>query len=143
MLNSIFYHNLCSDVSLRSGLSSARSSPEHFSYPAPGTQADNDSDDEFVYPGTEETPSTASREEQPEEVVQPPPQPRPSPAQLESLCAAASSGDLYLLKKLFRNAMDAGDVEAFSLANDASTRTGYTALHAAANKGHLNVIKWR
>ncbi|KAK1236712.1 hypothetical protein PQX77_000068 [Marasmius sp. AFHP31] len=125
-----------------SGLSSARSSPEHFSYPAPGAQADNDSDDEFVYPGTEEAPSTSSKEEQVEEVVQPPPQPRPSPAQLESLCAAASSGDLPLLKKLFRNALDAGDVEAFSLANDASTRTGYTALHAAANKGHLNVIKW-
>ncbi|KAL0070873.1 hypothetical protein AAF712_002094 [Marasmius tenuissimus] len=123
-----------------SGLSSARSSPEHFSYP--GAQADNDSDDEFVYPGTEEAPSTSSKEEQVEEVAQPPPQPRPSPAQLESLCAAASSGDLPLLKKLFRNALDAGDVEAFSLANDASTRTGYTALHAAANKGHLNVIKW-
>ncbi|EKM80171.1 hypothetical protein AGABI1DRAFT_91442 [Agaricus bisporus var. burnettii JB137-S8] len=56
----------------------------------------------------------------------------PSPAQLESLYAAASSGDLPLLKRLFRSAVESNDVQQFSLANDASTRTGYTALHASA-----------
>ena len=66
----------------------------------------------------------------------------PSPAQLESLYAAASSGDLSLLKRLFRNALDTGDVEAFALANDASSRTGLTALHAAASRGFLDVVRW-
>jgi len=66
----------------------------------------------------------------------------PSPAQLESLYAAATSGDLPLLKILFKNALDAGDVEPFSLANDASIRTGFTALHAAVSKGHYDVVVW-
>ncbi|KAI3612466.1 ankyrin unc44 [Moniliophthora roreri] len=123
-----------------SGPSSARSSPEHFSYPgAQEPQLDNDSDEEFVYPGAPNTDNVHPQEEAP-------PAPslklRPSPAQLESLYAAASSGDLPLLQKLFRTALGAGNVESFSLANDASTRTGYTALHAAANKGHLDIIKW-
>ncbi|KAF9263527.1 hypothetical protein L218DRAFT_320205 [Marasmius fiardii PR-910] len=47
-------HNL--GTITESGLSSARSSPEHFSYPgAQSTQGDHDSDEEFVYPGTQET----------------------------------------------------------------------------------------
>lgn len=72
-----------------------------------------------------------------------PPKPSPSAAQLESLQAAASSGDLSLLKKLFRNALDAGEVGSFALANDASPRTGLTALHAAASRGHLVIVQWR
>ncbi|EEB92332.1 hypothetical protein MPER_09176, partial [Moniliophthora perniciosa FA553] len=124
-----------------SGLSSARSSPEHFSYPgAQDPQLDNDSDEEFVYPGAPNTDSVPPKKESP--LPAPPPQLHPSPAQIESLYAAASSRDLSLLKKLFRTALNARDVESFSLANDASTRTGYTALHAAANKGHLDIIKW-
>ncbi|KAF8222753.1 hypothetical protein L208DRAFT_1412956 [Tricholoma matsutake] len=67
----------------------------------------------------------------------------PSPAQLESLCAAASSGDLPLLKRLFRNALETGDVEPFGLANDASSRTGFTALHVAASRGYLDIVMWR
>ena len=67
----------------------------------------------------------------------------PSPAQLESLCAAASSGDLPLLKRLFRNALETGDVEPFGLANDASSRTGFTALHVAASRGYLDMVMWR
>lgn len=70
-------------------------------------------------------------------------QPHPSPAQLEALSAAASSGDLSLLKKLFQTALQAGDLEAFALANDASSRTGFTALHAAASRGYLDIVKWR
>lgn len=68
---------------------------------------------------------------------------KPSPAQLESLHAAATSGDLKLLKNLFKNAAKNEDVEEFALANDASTRTGLTALHAAASRGHLEVVQWR
>lgn len=67
----------------------------------------------------------------------------PSPAQLEALSAAASQGDLVLLKKLFATALQGGDLEAFALANDASSRTGFTALHAAASRGYLDIVKWR
>ncbi|KAJ7068152.1 hypothetical protein C8F01DRAFT_1334775, partial [Mycena amicta] len=93
---------------------------------------DQDTDDEndFVYP-TDDNDTPA-----------PPPLQHPSPAQLESLYAAASSGDLPLLKRLFRNALDGGNVELFSLSNDASTRTGLTALHAAASRGYLDIVVW-
>lgn len=116
--------------------------------------SDNDSDEEeFVYPGvtdssTDDTPASIAALEDP--VAEPAPvstpapvQHHPSPAQLESLYAAASSGDLSLLQKLFRNALQSGDVEAFALANDASTRTGFTALHAAASRGFLDIVRWR
>jgi hypothetical protein len=100
--------------------------------------SDEDSEEEeFVYPATA-APQTSSA--LPQHVA--PLQRHPSPAQLESLYAAASSGDLSLLKKLFRNALQTGDVEAFALANDASSRTGLTALHAAASRGFLDVVKW-
>jgi hypothetical protein len=68
---------------------------------------------------------------------------KPSPAQLEALHAAASSGDLERLQNVFRHAARNEDVEEFALANDASTRTGLTALHAAASRGHLSVVTWR
>ncbi|KAG1892597.1 hypothetical protein F4604DRAFT_1672578 [Suillus subluteus] len=71
-----------------------------------------------------------------------PTQPHPSPAQLEALSAAASSGDLSLLKKLFQTASQGGQVEAFSLSNDASSRTGFTVLHTAASRGYLDIVKW-
>lgn len=67
----------------------------------------------------------------------------PSPAQLEALSAAASQGDLVLLKKLFATALQGGHLEAFALANDASSRTGFTALHAAASRGYPDIVKWR
>jgi hypothetical protein len=69
-------------------------------------------------------------------------QPHPSPAQLEALSAAASSGDLSLLKKLFQTASQGGELEAFALSNDASSRTGFTVLHAAASRGYLDIVKW-
>ena len=68
---------------------------------------------------------------------------RPSPAQLEALSAAASQGDLVLLKMLFATALQSGDLEAFALANDASSRTGFTALHVAASRGYFDIVKWR
>ncbi|KIJ20142.1 hypothetical protein PAXINDRAFT_160774 [Paxillus involutus ATCC 200175] len=69
-------------------------------------------------------------------------QPHPSPAQFEALSAAASSGDLPLLKRLFATALQGGDLESFALANDASSRTGLTALHAAASRGYLDIVQW-
>lgn len=102
---------------------------------------DEDEDEAFVYPGNSSEESTSEAP-----VLAPVPQPQtaqPSPAQLESLCAAASSGDLAQLKRLFRNATDGNNVEPFSLANETSARTGLTALHAAASRGHLDIVKWR
>jgi len=66
----------------------------------------------------------------------------PSQAQLESLYAAASSGDLHLLQRLFKNALENGNVEPFSLANEASSRTGFTTLHTAASKGYHSMVVW-
>lgn len=101
-----------------------------------GAEEGNESDEEFVYPSV-----TAAKVETVEEV---PRQPHPpSPAQLESLYAAASSGDLLLLKRLFRSALENGEVEHFALANDASSRTGFTTLHAAASRGYLEIVTWR
>ena len=78
-----------------------------------------------------------------------PPQPprplkqKPTQAQLEALYAAASSNDLRLLQNLFRNACQNEDVEEFAFANNAATRTGLTALHAAASRGYLEIVQWR
>lgn len=102
---------------------------------------ENSEDEEFVYPGT--TSKSTTQEEETLSVPLAPIQHHPSPAQLESLYAASSSGDLLLLKKLFRTALQSGDVEAFALANDASSRTGFTALHAAASRGFIDIVKWR
>jgi hypothetical protein len=73
----------------------------------------------------------------------PPTQTHASPAQLEALYAAASSGDLLLLQGIIRNALQTGNVDPFSLVNDASSRTGLTALHASASRGYLEIVKWR
>ncbi|KAI0049653.1 hypothetical protein FA95DRAFT_849563 [Auriscalpium vulgare] len=67
----------------------------------------------------------------------------PSPAQLEALYAAASSGDLPLLKRTIQNAAQSTNVEPFSLVNGASSRTGLTALHAASSRGYLNTVNRR
>jgi len=71
-----------------------------------------------------------------------PAQPHASPAQLEALYAAASSGDLPLLQRIINNALQNGNVESFSLVNGASSRTGLTALHAAASRGYIGIVKW-
>ncbi|KDQ20611.1 hypothetical protein BOTBODRAFT_100253, partial [Botryobasidium botryosum FD-172 SS1] len=72
-----------------------------------------------------------------------PPTVYPSPSQLEATFAAASSGNLEQLQRLFQSALSESDAEAFALANDAAARTGLTALHAAASRGHLDVVQWR
>ena len=98
-------------------------------------QFSDDGDEEhFVYPA----PSSSDIRE-----ATPPRQTHPTPAQLESLYAAASSGDLTLLKRLIKSATETVDVQPFSLANDASSRTGFTALHAAASRGYLDIVTWR
>jgi hypothetical protein len=71
-----------------------------------------------------------------------PPQPTPTPAQLEASFAASSSGDLNQLKSVFRNARETSSVEPFALANDASSRTGLTTLHVAASRGYLHIVTW-
>jgi hypothetical protein len=106
-----------------------------------GSEEESD-DEEFLYPGA----SDPNVKETPSLIVQatvPVPKAHSSPAQLEALYAAASSGDLPLLKRLFQNALETGDVESFALANDASSRIGFTALHAAASRGHIDIVKWR
>ncbi|KAI6035265.1 hypothetical protein F5J12DRAFT_18697 [Pisolithus orientalis] len=126
----------------------------------------DDSDEEFVYPATSEnttvndpsppapspepttsaTESTTRAEQSPSPFALPVQpiqnQSHPSPAQLEALCAAASSGDLALLEKLFSTVLQSGELEPFALANDASSRTGYTALHSAASRGFLDIVRW-
>jgi hypothetical protein len=119
-----------------------------------------DSDEEeFVYPAAAEEPaasppkdfqpppevaeSHSTEEEIGAPVIPIPAQHGPSPAQLEALFAASSSGDLQQLKNVFRNAQETSSVEPFALANDASSRTGLTALHAAASRGYLDVVTWR
>jgi hypothetical protein len=119
--------------------------------------------EEYHYPGADPLPSTVAAGKRPERnngaialsistSGSPAPQPsnsslikkkKPSPAQLESIHAAASSGDLKLLQNLFKNAARNEDAEEFALANDASVRTGLTALHAAASRGYTNIVKWR
>ncbi|KAG6832922.1 hypothetical protein H0H92_004806 [Tricholoma furcatifolium] len=120
------------------------------------TNSEDEEEEEFIYPGSPVVEAEALQTEQgdiedaedapptsqhAQEDAPRPPQP-PSPAQLESLYAAASSGDLLLLKQLFQNALRTGEVEPFSLANNASSRTGFTALHAAASRGYLDIVIW-
>ncbi len=125
---------------------------------------DDSDEEEFVYPGSDSVSPTPEPEEQaiaqptPPRAGTPTPDPlvhtqppqslapskaHPSPAQLEALHAAAASGDLRRVQTEFRKAVRADDVEPFELANDASPRTGLTALHAAASRGWLDIVKWR
>ncbi len=97
-----------------------------------GTNTDtSDDDEEFVYPEISADIILASHSRQ-----------SPSPAQLESLYAAASSGDLPFLKRLFITALESGEVEPFTLANHASIRSGFTVLHVAASRGHHDLVVW-
>jgi hypothetical protein len=123
---------------------------------------DDSDDEEFIYPVDEQeqhtspdisTMSVSSSHAQHSAPALPeveddtheaeaPPQPQPSPAQLEALFASSSSGDLRQLQSIFRNARETAAVEPFALANDASSRTGLTALHAAASRGYLDIVSW-
>ncbi|KAK0230505.1 hypothetical protein IW262DRAFT_1444924 [Armillaria fumosa] len=112
-------------------------SPSFSSLAGDDPESDNDSEDEeFLYPGAD-APNTTTGDN-----GHVPTPPAPSPAQLEALYAAALSGDLPLLKKLFATALESSNIGSFSLANVASSRTGFTTLHAAASRGYLDVVTW-
>jgi hypothetical protein len=102
------------------------------------SSSEDESGDEFLYPGASNEPEHPAENKLPAVASQP----HPSPAQLEALFAAASAGDLLLVQRLFRSALATSDVGAFALANDASSRTGLTALHAAASRGYVDVVQW-
>lgn len=129
----------------RSGLSdtqlpisfSGRTSPTLFSDENSTPPSEESDDEAFIYPGAG---AHDGDEPLPPGGVRTPTQ--ASPAQLEALYSAASSGDLSDLKKRFNTSLQTGDVEAFALANDASSRTGLTALHAAASRGYIDIVQW-
>jgi hypothetical protein len=101
-------------------------------------EPEEEEDDSFTYPAesAHQTPSQAP-------VLQPAQpdtkQPQLMNAEFEKLYGAASSGDLDLLMRLFRSS----PVDAFTVSNEASSRTGHTLLHCAASRGHLDVVSWR
>jgi hypothetical protein len=106
---------------------------EEFRYPG---ATDGGDEEDFLYPGASD--NSAAVEQLPERTAA-----QPSPAQLEALYSSAASGNLPLLQQLFRKFMSEYQIEAFVLANDAGPRTGLTALHGAASRGHLSVVRWR
>jgi hypothetical protein len=121
--------------------------------------ADDDDDEEFVYPGSPEPPKPVEtplapiddplsvRQEAPalSQLAIPampesqPQSPQPTSTQLDAIYSAAAAGSLLELQSLF--AEDAR-IPAFALANDAAPRTGLTALHAGASRGKLAVVRW-
>ncbi|KAF8314700.1 hypothetical protein DL93DRAFT_2097093 [Clavulina sp. PMI_390] len=126
---------------------------EEFVYPAQETTGDTTEEytDSFSYPGASASPSVVSpasppahQSEQPLSIPVPtePAVPTPSPAQLEAIYGAASSGDMTQLRRLFRTAEEDQGIGAFALANDATSRTGLTPLHAACSRGHLEIARW-
>jgi hypothetical protein len=130
------------------------SDDEPFVYPGAEADGDNsDSDESFHYPGADDPEPTASPDqassaafvathaEAPSVAIQRAPD--PTPAQLESIYAAAASGDLGLVKKQINSISRLSEVDQFALVNDATKRTGFTPLHAAASKGHFEIVKWR
>ncbi|EMD40637.1 hypothetical protein CERSUDRAFT_43468 [Gelatoporia subvermispora B] len=129
--------------------------------PSPPPASHDDSDEEeFTYPGASEDspPAPTPPEANVQVVAAPGPQtppsdyvpsapvrpakPSPLPAHLEALNAAAATGDLKCVQDAFRKAVENDNVDPFSLANDASPRSGLTALHTAARRGHINIVKW-
>lgn len=112
--------------------------------------ADDDDDEEFVYPGSPEPPEPVNdplsvRPDAPPlalaipSVVESQPQsPQPTSGQLDAIYRAATAGSLLEVQSLFADTR----IPAFALANDAAPRTGLTALHAAASRGKLAVVRW-
>ncbi|QRV72861.1 ankyrin repeats [Ceratobasidium sp. AG-Ba] len=116
---------------------------------------DDDDDEEFIYPGSPEPPEPAEPISDPlstRQDVPPlaqlaipsmpesqPQSPQPTSTQLDAIYNAAAAGSLLELQNLF--AADTR-IPAFALANDAAPRTGLTALHAAASRGRLAVVRW-
>ncbi|ELU45502.1 ankyrin repeats (3 copies) domain-containing protein [Rhizoctonia solani AG-1 IA] len=136
--------------------------PESTPVPEISIQPDEDDDDEeFVYPGEPEPaiepapvpkvtpqppvddPLSAQSEAAPLTLAIPAPaesqpSPQPTSAQLDAIYNAAAAGSLLEMQSLFADTR----VPAFALANDAAPRTGLTALHAAASRGKVAVVRW-
>lgn len=166
----------------------SRSSTPEFRYPGADDEEDHplndplglntpvatheeDSDDEFRYPGAHHAvepsplefqpapPSTGTEPAEevvhpPELVVEPTPEAVPPPVeapkpsivtheQLEAIASASTTGNLEQLQHLFHQIIQETGCQSFVLANDAAPRTGLTALHHAASRGHLSIVEWR
>jgi Ankyrin repeats (many copies) len=132
------------DVDAASGVLPVPSSETITSTPSPSeSTVPLDSSDLTEYPSSNEAlHETSPSRPDPNPNPSLPAQPHASPAQLEALYAAASSGDLPLLQRTINNALHTGNVESFSLVNGASSRTGLTAMHAAASRGYIDIVKW-
>ncbi|GJJ07266.1 hypothetical protein Clacol_001466 [Clathrus columnatus] len=65
-----------------------------------------------------------------------------SAAQLTSILAAAAVSNFSSFQSQFEAIISHTNVTPFTLANEASPRTGLTVLHVASNKGHLDTLKW-
>lgn len=63
--------------------------------------------------------------------------------QLASILAAATLGNISSFQRQFETIIGRTNLTPFTLANEASPRTGFTALHVASSKGHLDIVKWR
>lgn len=101
-------------------------------------------------PGPESVPEERKQEpestpepEHPAPQVDPPKTRVVSHDQLEAIAAAATVGDVERLQHLFHDIISETGCQQFVLANDAAPRTGLTALHHAASRGHLSVVEWR
>lgn len=64
-------------------------------------------------------------------------------AQLTSILSAAGSGNIWSFQRQFDAIIHRTNMTPFTLANEASPRTGFTVLHVASTKGHLDIVKWR
>ncbi|KAG8872576.1 hypothetical protein FRB97_007499 [Tulasnella sp. 331] len=87
-------------------------------------------------------PEPEPEPETPEPQVEPPKARVVTHEQLEAIASAATLGDVERLQHLFHDIITETGCQQFVLANDAAPRTGLTALHHAASRGHLAVVEW-
>ena len=154
---------------LTHSLTSKNASPNTINHPLATTdpllntgEVEEDDEEPFTYPGSNssEPPSPKFQYEPSSPISSPviqdlppvvetsvPPSvsisSHPTPAHLEAIATAASTGDLERLQTLFQSIVAETGAQAFALANDAAQRTGQTALHVAASRGHLQTVQWR
>jgi hypothetical protein len=113
-----------------------------------GEVQENDDNEEFIYePSSDAINDNNTNESNPDPKPVSPPSPKATPAlsrvEHEKIYGAATSGDLDVLQRLIQTAVADERATVFSLVNEPSPRGGLTLLHAAASRGHLEVVKWR